>query len=1065
MHYSNSHLLEYLEKYAYKSCDFEYEENIELIHLLKYISVKCSDQIALKFGEKEYSYKQLDVITDELASALTSTLGRKHVVVGICLDKSDRFIISLIAILKCGSTFLPLSKIYPYMRIKRMLELGGCTTVITDSTQNVAKLPGVTQVDYDELFDNYINYNGEYDLSYRERAYIIFTSGSTGEPKGIAIRKYSLVNLAYAMEEELLKNSQNHPCQTVGVMSDFAFDASIGQIFMAFLTGRTLQIIPDEIKVQPELLIEFFKDSNLDLCEFTPLHLNTLIEHSGDITESSWLPTFIINCGEALPLNLAVKIMKMKEERIIFNYYGPTETTVYCTVFTISKATIKNLNKMVIGRPIKNTNIHILDKNMKLLSNGKIGEIYVSGNGLAEGYVNNPELTQAVFIENRPETARRMYKTGDIGRWTETGEIEYLGREDNQVKIRGYRIEIGEIEKVINKLTHIKSCRVIDKRDKSEVHLVAYYSSDTDLTLEDLLAEIKTYLPDYMIPSYFVPVKEFPINTNGKLDKVKLPDYKTFFLRSTQKSDISHGNLENEGEILNICRDILNVPQLSLEDNFFLSGGNSLLIYLLINRVYEKFGIKLNINTVYESNNIWEIAQTVKKLVDQSKTIKETANKLVIKKAPVTSFMNILLNLERSIWYKRKNMSGKVTGTSINNVVNIVTVNKFLNYDIFAKAVETTVLHQEGLRVSFQSEKGHYTAFLNNCKTVNVEFIRCKDVEDLEHIRVYVKEFSEKDTQLFQIALCQDSANNQKILLNMFHPLFDFMSMQVLLSNLLMAYDGIKLNDIETNYLQYLNKLSMADKEKGIAFWREYYKDRPTAALYKEKYLLHPDPDVKIDDAYTNKEFYIKSGLLTKLRLFCNKTGISEYEFLFFCFAILLARDSKSKDIILGTYVPGRTIQNHTQMELVGCFMNLIGVRVKISKNKKIIEQIKEQKKRLINSIPYQYLNFFDFCSLIGKDGYIKGELFKVIYNYVDKQRESLRFGNYIIKVEEIGQEPELPYPLAFKAFSYHQDVRINVKYIERIYSDKVIEHLWFDYISLMENIIKRPDIEIDELY
>lgn len=359
------------------------------------------------------------------------------------MDKDERYVISILSILKSNCIYVPISKIYPNERVASILKSSKAKAMIVDRESSWMNQHGIFILNYDDLLANEKEKFIYNDMKCELEAYILFTSGSTGMPKGILVRQHSVVNLINSMAKELIED--NHKVKIIGILSQFVFDVSVAQMYLELLTGNTLGIICDDIRFEPEKLMQFFKDVHMDICEFTPMYLDMLVKYCEINKINLFLPKYVLNIGEALPYGLAKRVLELKDIEI-FNYYGPTEVTVYATYFRINRNNIDKLYDILIGRPINNVQIYIFDNKMNLCDIGEEGELYIAGDGVTNGYVSNEEITKKSFIKNIYDEKMMMYKTGDIAKLTKSGDIQYIGRMDDQIKVRGFRIELKEME-------------------------------------------------------------------------------------------------------------------------------------------------------------------------------------------------------------------------------------------------------------------------------------------------------------------------------------------------------------------------------------------------------------------------------------------------------------------------------------------------------------------------------------------------------------------------------------------------------------------------------------------
>lgn len=567
---------------------------------------------AIVFNGDSWSYSNLNAEANKLSHFLKAQYQLKpNDVVTVLMDRSERLIIALLAILKTGAAFLPVEPGYPVERKRKMISDCGSTLLLTDSNY----LLDVIEYYSGEIFavdiqlDGLENaaHNPEIIASPSNLMYVIFTSGSTGNPKGVQIMNSSLVNYVIWANEYYFKNESGY---TFGLFTPISFDLTLTSILTTLLRGDLLEIYTND-DISNIIRAVFDSSSTTNTVKITPSHIDLL---SYLELEKTNVQCAIVGGEELKPEQ--VKLLRSLNSNIrIYNEYGPTETTIGCTV-----KEILNENDISIGKPIANTSILILDGEMNRVPVGVIGEIYISGAGVSSGYINNPVFTAEKFIENLHKTAGLTYKTGDLGRWTINGEIQFLGRKDSQVKIRGYRVELSEIESVIVQYPAVKSAVVLLDESSTGQEIIAFLVVDDEVYLDELKSYIKTRLPLYMVPVQFILINEVPLTSNGKINRKELFKLKG---QSTQPSNPVPGN-KYEEDLLAIWKEVLHKNAIGMEDNFFEIGGNSLMVVKLLSLISKSYADLLSIADLFDYPTIAGQASYI-----QNKLIPVSDNKAV----------------------------------------------------------------------------------------------------------------------------------------------------------------------------------------------------------------------------------------------------------------------------------------------------------------------------------------------------------------------------------------------------------------------------------------------------
>ncbi|WP_248277637.1 non-ribosomal peptide synthetase/type I polyketide synthase [Brasilonema sp. UFV-L1] len=581
---------------------------------------KTPDAVAVVFEEEQLTYRELNVRANKLAHHL-QTLGVKpEVLVGICVERSLSMVIGLLAILKAGGAYIPLDPSYPKERLAYMLEDSQPSVLLTQQ-HLIENLPTYqaklvcTDSNW-ELIAQQRTQNPVCNVTSDNLAYVIYTSGSTGQPKGAMNTHRGICNRLLWMQDAYQLTAADCVLQK----TPFSFDVSVWEFFWTLITGARLVVAQPEGHRDTSYLVNLILQQQITTLHFVPSMLQVFLEAEG--LEKCQSLKRVIASGEALPVQLQQRFFHRLDAQL-YNFYGPTEAAVDVT-FWQCKDSLTNQKTVPIGRPIANIQIYLLDKYLNPVPVGVTGEIYIGGVGVARGYLNRPELSAAKFITNpfSHEEGARLYKTGDLARYLRDGNIEYLGRIDNQVKIRGFRIELGEIEAVLTEHPKVQEAVVIAREDQpGEKRLVAYLVpyQEQVLNTSELRRFLKEKLPDYMVPSVFVMQSVLPLTPNGKLDRNALPT------PDLSTSDLEEGlvapSTPTEEILAQLWMEVLGRKQVSIYDNFFDIGGNSLLIIQVGNKVREIFNSNISVTDLFKYPTISNLA----KYLSQENNVEQTA--------------------------------------------------------------------------------------------------------------------------------------------------------------------------------------------------------------------------------------------------------------------------------------------------------------------------------------------------------------------------------------------------------------------------------------------------------
>ena len=611
----------------------DYPESFCIHELFTQQVIKTPDAIAVKFGNQQLTYTQLNQKANQLANYLQNCGVTSEVLVGLYLERSLDILIAILAILKAGGAYLPLDPKYPQTRLTDILNDSQVSIILTQEkllTSLSSPLPrGETPLTPYQgkiiLLDTDLTIISQQNIETPisaikpdNLAYVIYTSGSTGKPKGVMITHQNIVNHATSIIDKYQINSHDRILQ----FTTFIFDVAAEEIFPAWLSGATLIICPQEMVTNLIEFSQFLAQESLTVVNLpTPYWQEWVLEIDRKVSQiPDSLRLVITGSDQVLPEKLALwqKLVTEKRQNIQWiNAYGLTETTITSTVYQLPvNYQLNTTHSVPIGRPIANTEIYILDQNLQPVPIGIPGELHIGGAGLARGYLNRKQLTNEKFISNPISSSKssRLYKTGDLARYLPDGNIEFLGRIDYQVKIRGFRIELGEIEAVLAQHPLVKSSAVIVREiQPGNKQLVAYVVTEDHSNIQqDLRSFLKQNLPDYMLPAFFVRLAELPLTPTGKINRRALS---ALMLELNHEIDYILPRNPLEQKLAEIWCQVLGLEKVSVEENFFNLGGHSLATIQIISRIRETLKIDLPLQYLFTEPTIAGLTKIINQLL------------------------------------------------------------------------------------------------------------------------------------------------------------------------------------------------------------------------------------------------------------------------------------------------------------------------------------------------------------------------------------------------------------------------------------------------------------------
>ncbi|WP_316528536.1 non-ribosomal peptide synthase/polyketide synthase [Kitasatospora brasiliensis] len=881
--------------------------------------------VALVCGDLSLTYAELDVRANRLAHALIARGAGPEQRVAVALPRSAELVVAILAVLKTGAAYVPVDPEYPAARIAYLLDDARPALLVTDS-RSEGRLPGAGAGSVDRLVLDTVDLDGLPDtdpmvtVDPGHPAYVIYTSGSTGRPKGVLPTHGGLLDLLTDHRQSVFRPVLDQRRRLrVALTTSVSFDASLNQL-LALFGGHELHVLDHATWTDPDAFVDYAARCGLDFVEATPSYLQVLLAQ-GLLSDPERRPALVAAGGEAVPERLWSEL-RAAEGVHGLNLYGPSECTVNSVVGKLDSSP-----RPVIGRPVTNARLYVLDGALRPLPTGAAGELYIAGAGLARGYLNRPGLTAGRFVADPfGLSGTRMYRTGDLVRWDASGNLEFLGRTDDQVKIRGFRVELGEIEAVLAEHPQVARAAVA-VRTEEEPRLVAYAVPEpgaglTETTLRD---HLRDRLPRHMVPAAYVLLDALPLTPNGKLDRRALP--------APDRQPAEPGRAPRtatEHLLAGLFAEVLGVSEPGLDDSFFDLGGHSLLATRLVARARSILGVELRLGDLFDAPTVAELAAAV----DVAGRARPALGR---RERPETVPLSFA---QRRLWFLHR-MEPAQSATY--NIPLALRLNGSLDQRALEAALADLVERHESLRTVFPTVDG----------------VPCQRVLDPEEARprLRVTETAERElperlghagrhgfdlaeepplhAELFRVA-----AEEHVLLLVVHHVAADGWSMGPLSRDLTTAYaaraEGAKpeWSPLPVQYADYaLWQRELlgdgADQDSllssQLAYWREQLADlpeqielpfdrlRPAAMSYQGAHL-----PVRID-----------AELHRGLRALARDGGASLFMVLQAGLAALLGKLGAGSDVPIGTPIAGRT--DEAVDELVGFFVNTLVLRTDLS--------------------------------------------------------------------------------------------------------------------------------------
>lgn len=1004
---------------------------------------------AVIFEGATLTYAQLNKAANRIAYSLIEYGISADTLVGICVDRSLEMVIGVLAVLKAGGAYLPIAPDLPHSRKAFFVEDSSISLLLTQSAlmEELSSL-GVELLSLDSFKDAQANHpNPPARSSSRNLAYMIYTSGSTGKPKGVMIEQVSLVNMITAFNDYYQIGSQDRVMQQAA----FSFDVCVGEMFPVMCAGGALVIPTRETLLNPSLFKAFISKHEITVFAATPTFLAHLSIKEGECPHLR----YIFSGGEAVKRN---DISNLPKSTRIFNGYGPTEATIGATRYEITKDHTGNIP---IGKPLTNYEIYILNEQRQLVPPGIPGELCIGGLALARGYWNRPELTQEKFSEVELfGTKKRLYFTGDLARWLDDGNIEFLGRIDHQVKLRGFRIELGEIESALIAHDAIKEALVLLDQSEADAMLVAYLTLLPEKTVSSASLKnwLKQQLPAYMLPTSLMVLEQFPLTPNGKIDRNALP-------KPSINKDEELCEPKNETEFLlcNAWSAVLGYEVRNTLANFFNSGGHSLMATRLVSRIRMSFGIEMPLTLVFEKPVLKEQAKWLA-AQQRGEAIPDIAPRDRSKRAPLSY-------AQQRLWFLAR-MEGDA---ATYNIPSALKLGGEINIEALRGSLALLIERHESLRAYFPSQEGiAHVAFLETydpLKVIDLSHLEGQAQE--QQIQAIASEhhlihFDLEKGPLMSLALIHVSKDQSVLLFNMHHIICDGWSIGILLQDWAHFYNAILRNEdthlppLEIQYTDYAlwqrQWLQGHTLERQLGYWKTQLNGLPGCIELPLDYTRPAEMSSR--GSYIQP--YLDKALTDEIKQFCLANGVTPFMTLLAAYALLLARYSRQTDIAIGSPIANR---NHHQSEdIIGFFVNTLVLRTQIQGVHSFKDLIEQVKKTTLEAQSNQDVPFEMLVDAIKPERTLSHTpLFQVMFTYQEPEQDAFKLdGVRAEALEDTTRQIRAKCDLTLGIAEDKGQLRCDWGYCSDLFKEATIEGMHRHFSLIVSQVVNNPEMPLD---
>ena len=1005
----------------------KYPENETVTSLLEKQAQLSPNRIAITWLDQSITYGRLNELSNQVAIKLRNLGVRNSDYIAIIAERNIQTIIGFCGIIKAGGIYVPINPDYPVDRIKYILEDCEPKVFIGGKEEYGSRI-------FNFDISQVLTWKGciakpEIHIKSQDMIYLIYTSGTTGQPKGVMIEHKNVIRLVYNTNYIDL-NDETVILQT----GSLSFDAATFEIWGTLLKGGRLCIAGNNTILDAKLLKTTLEEYDVNTMFLTTALFNQLI--SQDKTVFDKLRTLLFG-GEQASENHVKKLLKANSHIRLANIYGPTETTTFTTWFPIHAE--KELDKLPIGKPISNTKTYVMNEG-RLCGIGIPGELCIAGDGVGRGYLKRPELTAEKFIKN-PYAQGMMYRSGDLVRWLEDGNLEFLGRIDDQIKLRGYRIELGEIAEIIRQQEQVEDAVVIVSERAGEKEICAYVVMKSNMELSDLNNAVKKKLPPFMVPAHMMKLEKIPVTSNGKLDRKALPP-----IGEDSSRDYTPPRNGTENNIAAIFEKVLCINHVSIDDNFFDLGGHSLKAAIVINQIESVTGVRIPLKELFREPTVRGLARIVRDMDKSYSPIPRAEQRDAYPMSAAQKRIFIISELDDiGIAY---------------NVYSGVEICGNLDVEKVRKIYYQLIDRYEIFRTSFFVKDGVPLQKVLPKVEADIEYEESDSLTDEEKRMVFsefVRPFDLAQPPLFRLQVRKVRNGNDILLFDFHHIVCDGVSIELIKSDFTKLYAGEKLTELKIQYKDFSEWLGKREISRQKDFWISQFKgDIPVLDLpldYKRKQNQDFNGDyikVILDNHYAKE-----------IKNLCRSTGTTEYMIFLSAIMVLLSKYSRQEDIVIGSPVSGR-IHKDTE-SIVGLFVNTLALRGRPSKEKIFEDFLKEIKKICLDAQDNQEYAFDELVEAVTVQREIsRNPLFDVVFSYQNEEEE-LKADGLIFKDLDINRKIS-KFDLTITITQLKSGYEIGFEYCTGLFRRDTICSMLDHFTVLLSSIVEDHSKKLSEL-
>ena len=1037
---------------GWNATEAQYPSDRRIEDLILEQARRSADAIAVRAGAQSLSYAQLDARSHAIACALQSAGISPGDRVGLLLERDIDLVPALLGTWRAGACYVPMDPAFPVERLAYISNDAGLRFVLSTEalTEKLEAAVGNAVVIHVEAIPAFDDRTLPPQGTASDDAYVIYTSGSTGQPKGVCVPHRAVANFLHSMREVPGLDAQAR----FAAVTTLSFDIAVLELLLPLLVGAQVLLVEREQAIDGQALRALLESNDINAMQATPMTWRLLLA-------SGWCggPQWKALCGgEPMPPEVAAALLERTGE--LWNLYGPTETTVWSSVHRITNAT----PPLPIGKPIANTQLHIMDVDLKRVPIGVVGELCIGGDGVARGYLDRPQLTVERFVDTEHG---RLYRTGDLARWRNDGTVECLGRNDFQVKLRGYRIELGEIEQQL--ATHpavAQAVAITHAFGDSDVRLVAYVVPATSSSMDEeaLRTHLASRLPAYMVPSRFLPLASLPLTGSGKIDRKALP---APAVAEAGPADRPGEDLADpfQAQVAAHYRQVLGLAQVGAHDNFFSIGGHSLLAAQLTARLGSELRIDVPLRVAFEHPTVAGLAAWIGA---QEMHDRETQS---IARLPTGSNAPLSL-MQQRLWYLEQLQPGR----TVYNVPSAHHLRGALDFDALERAFARIVERQDVLRTVIGTHEGEPYQYVQ--ARVEVSLPR----EDLSHLPLEQREaelmrrledeiarpFDLARGPLFRARLYALDDDHHVLFFMAHHLIWDGWSFDLFydeMSALYQAYAEGGDDPLSATALSYADFsawhrewLAGPELSRQLQHWQAKLADAPEALELPVDHARPSTPSNEGDTVW----LHIPQATVETLRTHAQSQGATLFMTLLSAWSLLLHQLSGQRDIVIGTPVRGR---GQPGLEsLMGFFVNALPLRLRVDPDQTFTSLLQGVRDEVVDAFGSQDVPFEHLVRVLDKRrDASRFPIYQAFFSYQDARQRPSRWGALAHQNLPVFQ-PAAAQDLALWFLEGSDGLVGGLNFNTDILVRETAELLKQRYLSLLEGIASGPSTRVREL-